>query len=173
MRSKQGFSLIEVLIVVAIILIIAAIAIPSLLQARIAAHESSAAGCLSAMKSAEHAYYTAYPNIGFSPDIASLGGAPPCLPTAATACLIDFGLSSATPGSPGKGGYFFDATGILAGGATFNTGYVLGAAPMTVHSSGNRDFCVVNDGVLRQQMANVGDVPVSNAASCIAFAVAQ
>jgi prepilin-type N-terminal cleavage/methylation domain-containing protein len=173
MRSKQGFSLIELLIVVAIILVIAAIAIPSLLQARIAAHESSAAGALSAMKSAEHAYYTAYPNIGFSPDIASMGGPPPCTPSAATACLIDASLSSAVPGSAGKGGYFFGATGIMAGGATFNTGYVLGAAPMTVHSSGNRDFCTVNDGVLRQQMANVGDVPVNNVPSCIAFPVAQ
>lgn len=173
MRSNQGFSLIEVLIVVAIILIIAAIAIPSLLQARIAAHESSAAGCLTAMKSAEHAYYTAYPDIGFSPDIASMGGAPPCVPSATTACLIDFGLSSAIPGSAGKGGYFFGATGVMAGGATLNTGYVLAASPMTVHSSGNRNFCVVNDGVLRQQMANVGDVPVNNVPSCIAFPVSQ
>jgi prepilin-type N-terminal cleavage/methylation domain-containing protein len=173
MRTNKGFSLIELLIVVAIILIIAAIAIPSLLQARIAAHESSAAGCLSAMKSAEHAYYTAYPEIGFAPNISNLGGPPPCTPSTTTACLIDSGLSGATPGSGGKGGYFFQATGIQNGGALINSGYVLGSAPVTVHSSGNRDFCTVSDGVLRQQLANVGDVPVNNVASCLAFPVAQ
>ena len=173
MRSNKGFSLIELLIVVAIILIIAAIAIPSLLQARIAAHEASAAGCLTALKSAEHAYFTAYPDIGFSPDIASLGGAPPCIPTPSTACLVDAGLSSAVPGSSGKGGYYFLATGGRSVGALINTEYVLGAAPITVHSSGNRDFCTINDGVLRQQMATVGDLPVNNVPSCLGFTVAQ
>jgi hypothetical protein len=50
---------------------------------------------------------------------------------------------------------------------------VIGAAPMAVNSSGNRDFCSTNDGVLRSQMGSPGDVPVSNLASCIAFPVQQ
>jgi type IV pilus assembly protein PilA len=173
MRSNNGFSLIELLIVVAIILIIAAIAIPSLLQARMAAHEASAAGCLTTMKSAETTYYTAYPSVGFSPDIASLGGPPPCTPSATTACIIDSGLSSATPGSVGKGGYYFLATGIKAAGATFNTTYVLGAAPIAVHSTGNRDFCSASDGVLRSQMGSPGDVPVNNLSGCFSYPVQQ
>jgi len=173
MRSTTGFSLIELLIVIAIILIIAAIAIPSMLQARMAAHESAAAGAISATKSAEAAYYTAYPTVGYSPDIASLGGPVPCTPSSATACIIDSALSSAIPGSPGKGGYFFLATGVQTGGATFNTAYVIGAAPMAVHSTANRDFCSTNDGVLRSQMGNLGDTPVNNLAACLAFPVTQ
>ena len=136
-------------------------------------HESSAAGCLSAMRSAEAAYYAAYPTVGYSPDIASLGGAPPCTPAAATACLIDSGLSSAIPGSPGKDGYFFLATGVQTAGALINTAYVIGTAPIVVHSTANRDFCSTNDGVLRSQMGNPGDVPVNTLANCIAFPVAQ
>jgi len=173
MRSSRGFSLIELLIVVAIILIIAAIAIPNLLQARMSAHEASAAGSLSAIKSAEVAYWTAYPSVGYSSDIASLGGPVPCTPSSTTACLVDSGLSAAVPGSSGKAGYFFLVTGVMTGGAALNTAYVAGAAPMTVHSSGNRDFCVTNDGVLRSQMGNPGDVPVNSVATCIAFPVAQ
>ena len=96
---------------VAIILVIAAIAIPNLLQARLAANEASAAGCLSAIRSAEVTYYTAYPTVGYSPDIASLGGPLPCTPSSTTACLIDSYLSASIPGSSGKGGYFFLATG--------------------------------------------------------------
>jgi type II secretory pathway pseudopilin PulG len=157
---------------VAIILIIAAIAIPSLLQARIASHEASAAGCLSALKSAEHAYYAAYPDIGFSPDIGTLGGPPPCTPSSTTACLVDSGLSLGIPGSAGKGGYYFLATGLNSGGTT-NTTYVLGAAPIIVNSTGNRDFCTWSDGVLRSQMGTAGDIPVNTAAACLAFPVAQ
>ena len=173
MRSIRGFSLIELLIVVAIILIIAAIAIPNLLQAKLAANEASAAGSLNAMKSAEVTYYSAYPNIGYSPDIGSLGGAVPCTPASTNACLIDSKLSSSTPGSTGKSGYVYLATGIMTGGATINTAFVAAASPMTVHSTGNHDYCTTNDGILRSQMANVGDTPVNNLPSCIAFPVAQ
>ena len=173
MRSTKGFSLIELLIVVAIILIIAAIAIPSLLQARLAANEASAVGSISAIKSAEVTYTTAYPTVGYSPDIASLGGAVPCTPSSTTACLLDSVLSSATPGSGGKSGFVFLATGIVPAGAINNAAFVGAASPVLSHSTGNHDYCSTNDGVLRSQMANVGDTPVNNLASCLAFPVAQ
>ena len=173
MRGTKGFSLIELLIVVAIILIIAAIAIPNLLQSRLAANESSAVSSLSAIKTAEVAYYTAYPNVGYSPDIGSLGGASPCTPTAANACLLDNFLATSTPGSVGKSGYFFLATGIVSGGATIAGTFVAAAAPISVHSTGNHDYCWPSEGGFRSQVASVGDLPVNNLASCLAFPTAQ
>src|SRR4026209_870084 len=73
MRKPDGFSLIELLIVVAIILIIAAIAIPSRLRARIAANEASAVSSIQTIVGAEATYQLAYPTVGFSDTLAQLG----------------------------------------------------------------------------------------------------
>jgi hypothetical protein len=73
----------------------------------------------------------------------------------------------------GKSGYYYLATGIVTGGATSNTAFVTGAAPIVAHSTGNRDFCETNDGVLRSQMGSVGDLPANATATCLAFPVAQ
>ncbi|HEY3973021.1 MAG TPA: prepilin-type N-terminal cleavage/methylation domain-containing protein [Candidatus Sulfotelmatobacter sp.] len=173
MRSTKGFSLIELLIVVAIILIIAAIAIPNLMRARMAANEASAVGSLAAIKSSEVTYTTAYPTVGFSPDIASLGGPPPCTPSSTTACLLDSILSAAVPGSAGKSGYVFLATGLVPAGSVNNSAFVAGAAPVLAHSTGDHDYCSTNDGVLRSQLASPGDVPVTTQAACYVFPVAQ
>ena len=147
MRKQDGFSLIELLIVVAIILIIAAIAIPSLLRARESANESSAVASLRTINTGMVSYNAAYPTVGFASTLSVLGGVAPCTASATTACLIDSVLSSCT-----KSGYTFAATG--SGGPPLSTYYAT-AVPYTLNATGTRSFCSASDAVIRVNPAGV------------------
>lgn len=151
----QGFSLIELLIVVAIILIIAAIAIPNLLRARIAANESSAVAGVRTANTAEIAYNSTYPTVGFAGSMLSLGGpiAAVCAPSSASACLIDGVLANnGNPTGSGKSGYSYTlAPGGSAGGVVIQ--YAVSASPLAINQTGIRGFCSVEDAVVRWDKA--------------------
>jgi type IV pilus assembly protein PilA len=165
MKKQKGFSLIELLIVVAIILIIAAIAIPNLMRSKMAANESSAISSLRTINTAEVTYATVYPGVGYSADLPSLGGTPAVCgggASAATACIIDNVLANSTTLATAKSGYFYTYNLNGAAGGV-NTAYTVTASPTVMGTAGQRYFFTDQSGVLRYGLTG----PATSASSAI------
>lgn len=153
--TTAGFSLIELLIVVSIILIIAAIAIPNFMRARMQANETAAVASLRNLTTAQVVYATTY-GIGFSAALADLGGTGPASPTAAG--LIDSVLASGL-----KAGYVFTYVPVDTNGDGAMDTYTINADPATPGSTGQRYFYTDQSAVIRQSQtgtATATDPPI-------------
>lgn len=155
-NSRSGFSLIELLLVIAIILIISAIAVPSLLRSRIAANEGSAGESMHVILTAASLYYENYSN-GYPPTMATMAGPPGALPTCNQAEELDIVLANA-PNQ--KSGYTFSYTGVngnvnpVAGCAAPGfLGFLATAVPLKVGVTGARSFCTTEEGVIHYDSA--------------------
>ncbi|HLJ86857.1 MAG TPA: type II secretion system protein [Candidatus Angelobacter sp.] len=167
-RSQQGFSLIELLIVVAIILVIASIAIPNMLAARARANEASAVQALRSLNSAQSIYNTSYADtIGYAANLSVLGPSPTSTCDQNHACLVDLNLGCASePCQRGAYNFFSVTTGGVPA-----LGYSFTATPTAWNLGGDKNFCTIEDSIIRFEVG--ATQPVSAAVAhdaCANFA---
>jgi type IV pilus assembly protein PilA len=162
-RGEVGFTLMELLIVMAVILILMLVAIPSMLNVTIQAHETSALASLRAIQAAEVQYQTNFPANGFACSLSALGGSASAgAPTAQAAQMLQSTLAQGQ-----KDGYTFNVTNCTKTTGSNNqdmfTSYEVTAVPQTVGRTGHRGFCMDMSGEIKADMAGGTNctVPIS------------
>lgn len=145
----HGFSLVEALVVVMIILVIAAIAIPNMLQARIKANEGAAVASLRAIQTAQTLYSATYPDVGYASSLADLGsrGTNCRLPGKHNACII---MDEALAGGL-KNGYIFQ---VLTDGSIPAASYTAMATPQALGSTGHCSYSSSQSGEIQATPSN-------------------
>ena len=161
LRSGSGFSLIELLIVIAIILIIAAIAIPNLLRSRIAANEAAAVSGVRTITTASVIFQTTYAD-GYPPALTNLGAPAAGNPNCDAADLLDPNIASAPFQKSGYSYVYTGTTPVAAAGGCTAPGfldYLIASVPITIGNTGMRSFCSDEPGVIHFDVT--GAVPAS------------
>ena len=178
MQRQRGFSLIELLIVVAIILIIAAVAIPNLVRAKISANQAAVVASLRSLNTAQIQYQSNWPTTGFATSIIALGTGKASVPptpcpaggaTSGAACLVDGVLTGAA--TIGKSGYLIDSIGQIGPGSTsaIPDVYESEAGPIAFDRTGVNSYCSALDGVIRSNTGNnASGLPGLTYATCMA-----
>jgi len=150
-------------------MIIFAIAIPNLLRARISANESSAAAAVRTVATAEIQYQTSYSNVGYAPDLATLGGDPCNAATAEHACLIAGPIADQSCTANhwcAKSGYRFM---VQADDKQPHELFAVTAVPVEPDRTGAKNFCAGTDGVVRYERASSGRMTPYTAEECAAL----
>jgi type II secretory pathway pseudopilin PulG len=174
-----GFTLAELLIVLVLIILLTAIALPNLLRSQIAANETAAIESLAKINKAEVTYQTAFPTLGFASTLQALGPGSPdgkCTNkehSSAHACLIEGTLAGAVSSAHTRAGYWFSVSPTSRDAGGVITGYVAGASAGIFNKTGSRDFCSLEDAVIRFSVPQANSVPPTTAPGCAAMTILQ
>lgn len=176
-RTQHGFTLAELLVVLVLVILLVALVLPNLLRSQIAADETSAIESLAKINKAEVEYQTVYPAIGFAATLDALGPGSAdgkCAGrTPEHACLLEPAVAKATDSTHARSGYWFSALPTTRDAGGVATGYVAGASAATFNKSGVRDFCSLEDAVIRYSVPRGNSAPATAAPQCAAMTILQ